>query len=372
MADYRCMGVNEVLNASGTLTRLGGSLMDPEVLEAMRQAAGSFVDMNELLQKSGEYLAALLGVGGVLVVNGAAAGMMVAISACIAGRDQARIRSLPDFGNSVEEIIVFKSHRNLYDQALRQTGARLREIGLSDFAFEWDLRSAFNEHTRAVVYYAEFEEAPGSLPLDMVIRIAKEFRVPVIVDAAAELPPVENLWKYYLAGAGLVLFSGGKDLHGPQAAALLIGDRELIETCRLNACPNYSIGRPCKAGKEEIVGMVTAVERYLKQDFAARYRNWESQVATFQTAMAKVEGTNARRVFPGTDYIRPSVIPRVYFELPKTCSLTMDQFEQALLKHNPAVVLAKEKQTFIFNPHVLPLGQEALVAECVVELLTKK
>lgn len=372
MADYQSIGVKPFINASGTLTRIGGSRMAPEVLEAMRRAAGAYVDFNELLQKSGEYLAGLLGVGGALVVNGASAAMMVTLSACMAGTDNYLMRRLPISDGLKNEVIVFKSHRNLYDQAIRQSGAQMREIGLSDFTFEWDLRSAFTDRTCAVVYYAEFENDPGSLPLATVIRIAKEFQVPVIVDAAAELPPVENLWSYYRAGANMVLFSGGKDLRGPQSAGLIVGDREWIEICRRNACPNYSIGRPCKAAKEEIMGLVTAIELYLKEDPAQRLRFWEEQAALVLEALKPFPGLNARRVFPGTDYIRPSVVPRVYFELPVESGWNADRFEQALLAGEPGVILAREGQTMIFNPHMIQPGETPRVAARLVELLRLK
>lgn len=369
MADYRKLNVTEIINASGTLTILGGSLIRPEVLEAMTKAAGSFVSINELLEKSSAYLAQRLGVGGVLIVNGAAAGMMTAISACMAGTDIASIRRLPFSGDLKNEVIVFKSHRNLYDQALRQTGAVIREIGLSDFTFEWDLRSAFTDKTCAVVYYAEFEEKPGSLPLAKVIEIAKEFAVPVIVDAAAELPPVENLWNYYKAGADLVLFSGGKDLRGPQSAGLIVGSKEMIDLCRFNGFPNYGIARPCKAAKEEIVGMVTAVELYLEEDQTARFQGWQEQTRRFLAALKPFSTLNPRQVYPGTDYIRPSCIPRVYFELPTGGVEEAQQFQADLMKGDPGLALAREGRTLIFNPHVLKPGEEVVAAEKVLALL---
>ncbi len=369
MIDYRSLNVTEIINASGTLTVLGGSLMAPEVLEAMAKAAGSFVGLNQLLEKSGAYLAERLGVGGALIVNGAAAGMITAISACMAGDDIARIRNLPVADDLKNEAIVFKSHRNLYDQALRQTGVRIREIGLSDFSFEWDLRSAFTEKTCAVVYYAEFADQPGSIPLSKVIQIAKEFETPVIVDAAAELPPVENLWNYYRAGADLVLFSGGKDLRGPQSAGLMVGSEKMITLCRLNGFPNYGIARPCKAAKEEIMGMVTAIDLYLQEDHVGRFRLWEKQAATFLEALKPISEINPRQVFPGTDYIRPAVIPRVYFELPTSSAAEAEKFQLALMNGDPGVAIAREGRRLIFNPHMLKPGEEVLVAEKVNALL---
>lgn len=372
MADYRGLNVTEIINASGTLTILGGSLMRPEVIEAMAKAAGSFVSLYQLLEKSGDYLAERLGVGGVLIVNGAAAGMMTAISACMANNDIASIRKLPVNDHLKNEVIVFRSHRNLYDQALRQTGAKIREIGLSDFSFEWDLRSAFTEKTCAVVYYAEFAEQPGSLPLSKVIQIAKEFGTPVIVDAAAELPPIENLWNFYKAGADLVLFSGGKDLRGPQSAGLMIGSKEMIALCRLNGFPNYGISRPCKVAKEEIMGMVTAVDLYLQEDHAGRFRCWERQVAAFLDALKPFSVINPRKVSPGTDYIRPSIIPRVYFELPDSGVAEAEKFQSTLLTDgDPGVAIARQGKTLIFNPHMLKPGEEALVAEKVIVLLNQ-
>jgi len=371
MADYKSVNVKKMINAAGTLTKFGGSLMPPEVLTAMSQAASAYVDLNELLIKTGAYLAGLLGVGGALIVNGAAAGMVTALAACMAGDDLYQIRHLPLVDLPRNEVIVLKSHRNLYDQAIRQSGVKIREIGLSDFSFEWDLRSAFSEKTCAVVYYAGFADKPGSLPLDKVISAAQEFGTPVIVDAAAELPPVENLWTYYQAGADLVIFSGGKDLRGPQASGLIVGSKKMIDLCRLNGFPSYGIGRPCKVAKEEIMGLVTAIELYLKEDQAKRHQIWEKQTDNFRTILQAIPSLNARRVFPGVDYIRPSLIPRVYFETPPQSGWTAEALEEALFQGEPGILLAREGSTLIFNPHMLQPGLEQTVGERIVAIFKK-
>jgi uncharacterized pyridoxal phosphate-dependent enzyme len=371
MVEYKSLGIKKMLNASGTKTIFGGSIMRPEVLETMKKAAESFINFDDLLLKSGEYIASLLGVDGALVVNGASAAMVVAISACMAGNNTYKIRNLPVTTKLKNEVIVLKSHRNLFDQAIRQTGAQIVEAGLTDFSFDFDLRSLFTDKTCAVVYYASFSEMTGSLPLEEVVAIARESNVPVIVDAAAELPPKENLWKFYKTGADLVIFSGGKDLRGPQASGLIVGDKDMVELCRFNANPNYGIGRPCKAGKEEVMGLVEAIRLYLQEDFDDRYRVWENQVAYVLSALEKIPKLKARRVFPGEDYLRPSIIPRVYFELPDDSDGTIDDFLNTLKKDDPGVLLASQGRVIIFNPHVLGRGEEKIIADRIIRILNQ-
>jgi L-seryl-tRNA(Ser) seleniumtransferase len=366
---YSKLGIKKLINAEGTLTSLGGSVMDPAVLEAMAEASKYFVDLNELLQKSGEYVANLLDVEAAYITCGAAAGLTLSTAACITGDDPAKIRQLPDLQGLKNEVLIQKSHRNGYDHAVRQVGVTIVEFGLIKETYPWEMKAAINERTAAVVHFLEFEHH-RNLPLSDVISIAKEKKIPVIVDAAAELPPVEYLSSFFHMGADFTVFSGGKDIGGPQSSGLIVGGRDLIRACALNANPNYSIGRPMKVGKEEIAGLVTALERYLRQDFAAEEKIWEDMVAFIIEALADIPGLDARRVSPAEPGVQPNWIPRVYLDWDeKIIPLSRGEVKSRLLRGQPRIVVGTTSSGLFVNPHTLKLGQEKIIAQRLREVL---
>ncbi|UCD82873.1 MAG: aminotransferase class V-fold PLP-dependent enzyme [Desulfobacterales bacterium] len=367
---YRTLGIRELINAEGTITRLGGCVMDPAVVKAMAEAARSFVDLNQLLAKAGQHVAGLLGVQAAYITSGAAAGLTLSTAACITGTDPAKIRQLPDL-RAIEksEVLIQKSHRNGYDHAVRQTGVKIVEFGLIKETYPWELRAAISEKTAAIVHFLEFENH-RNLALPEVIAIAKEKEIPVIVDAAAELPPVQNLSRFYHMGADFTVFSGGKDIGGPQSSGLIVGRRDLIACCALNANPNYSIGRTMKAGKEEIAGLVTALELYLQQDFAAEEQLWEDMVAFMVEALADVPGVHARRVAPSEPGVQPNWIPRMYLDWDKkVIPLDREEVKSRLLQADPAVAVGKTSSGLFVNPQTLVSGQEKIVAQRLREVL---
>lgn len=366
---YDRLGVSKLINAHGTLTRLGGSRIAPEVTAAMAQAARHFVDLNELLVKSGEHVAKLIGVEAAYITSGAAAGLVLSTAACVAGDDPARIHRLPDTAGMPNRVAVHRNHRNGYDHAVRQVGVELVEFGWIKETFPWQLEAALDERTVAVVYFVEFA-GRGSLPLEAVVEIAHRQGVPVIVDAAAEIPPVGNLHHFNDLGADLVVFSGGKDIKGPQSSGLILGRRDLIAACALNSNPNYSIGRPMKAGKEEIVGLVTALERYLAQDREAEDGRWEGQVATWVETLGALPGVNARRVCPVPPGVQPATIPRAYVAWDVTAvGLTIEEAVRKLRQGDPAVAVGSTAEALVLNPQMLAIGEEKVVAERIVALL---
>lgn len=277
---YERLGVRRVINAKGTYTHLSGSRMLPQAIEAMAEAARAFVDINELEQAAGRRLAELTGAEAALVTGGCAAALTQTAAACMAGTDAERIKQLPDTTGMRNEIIIQKAHRNPYDQAFRIAGAKLVEVESRDQFLE-----AINDRTCAITHIVAYEPG-GAVKIDDALQIARHREIPVLVDAAAELPPAENLTKFVHLGADAVMFSGGKGLRGPQASGLLLGKKWLIEAAAMNACPNHSVGRPMKAGKEEIVGLVRAVELYVARDHEADWRRWEKQVAHVAEALA--------------------------------------------------------------------------------------
>jgi L-seryl-tRNA(Ser) seleniumtransferase len=368
---YTRLGVRPLINARGTLTRLGGSRMAPEVTAAMAGVARHFVDLDELLAKSGAHVAALTGAEAAYISAGAAAGLTLATAACIAGSDPALIQRLPDTRGLRNRVAIQRNHRNGYDQAVRQAGAELVEFGWIKETAPWQLEAALDEQTVAVAYFAEFA-GPGSLPLETVAEIAHARGVPVIVDAAAEIPPVHNLRRFLDQGGDLAVFSGGKGIGGPQSSGLVLGRRDLIEACARNANPNYSVGRPMKAGKEEVVGLVVALERYLALDHGAEEARWEAMVACWVQALGALAGVRARRVCPVPPGIQPNTIPRAYVEWDAAAlGLTVDQAVAGLRDGEPPVAAGSSEGALVLNPQVLAPGEERMVAERIKELLGK-
>jgi L-seryl-tRNA(Ser) seleniumtransferase len=367
---YERLGVRKLINAEGTVTALGGCRMEPEVTDAMARASRHFVDLHELLIKSGAYVAELIGVEAALITAGAAAGLALATAACIAGDDPATVQRLPDAEGKPTRVAIHRCHRNGYDQAVRQVGAELVEFGWIKETYPWQLEAAIDRRTAAVAYFVEFSER-GSLPLETVIEIAHHHGVPVIVDAAAELPPVHNLWRFTKAGADLTVFSGGKDIRGPQSSGLIVGRKDLIETCTRHACPNYSIGRAMKTGKEEIIGLVVALERYLSQDREAEDAQWEAQVAHLMQRLEMLPGVSARRAFPVGPGRRPGTIPRVYVEWDAaTLDLTVQELVDKLYAGDPPIAVGRLDGVLVLNPQTLDWGEEQIVADRIVELLS--
>jgi L-seryl-tRNA(Ser) seleniumtransferase len=360
---YDKLAIKKLINAEGTLTTLGGSLMEPVVLEAMFEASKHFVDLNEMLEKSGEYVANLLGVEAGYITSGATAGLTLSTAACITGTDPAKIKQLPDLHGLKNEVLIQKSHRNGFDHAVRHAGATLVEFGLIKETYPWELRTAVSDRTAAIVYFVEFEN-DRNLPLSEVISIAKEMGVPLIVDAAAELPPVANLSRFFHMGADLTVFSGGKDICGPQSSGLIVGRRDLIDACALNANPHYSIGRAMKVGKEEIAGLVAALELYLMQDFAAEEKMWEDMVADIVRTLSGIPGLEARRVAPSEPGIQPNWIARVCLDWEKDkIPLSCSEVKALLRQGKPGIAVGTTSKGLFVNPQTLKPGQEKIVAE---------
>jgi L-seryl-tRNA(Ser) seleniumtransferase len=360
---YDKLGIKKLINAEGTLTRMGGSVMDPAVMEEMIEASKYFVDLNELLKKAGDYVANLLGVEASYITSGAAAGLTLSTAACVTGTNPAKIRQLPVMQGLKNEVLIQKSHRNGYDHAVRQAGVTLVEFGLIKETYPWELKAAVSDRTAAIVHFLEFEN-DRNLSLSEVIAIAKEMGVPLIVDAAAELPPVENLSRFFQMGADLTVFSGGKDIGGPQSSGLVVGRRDLIDACALNANPNYSIGRAMKVGKEEIAGLIAALERYIRQDFAAEEKLWEDMVATIVSTLADIPGLDARRVAPAEPGVQPNWIPRVYLDWEKeTIPLSSSEVKSLLRQGEPGIAVGSTSTGLFVNPQTLKPGQEKITAK---------
>jgi L-seryl-tRNA(Ser) seleniumtransferase len=369
MSIYDQLGVRPVINATATLTRLGGSIMPPEVIEAMQDAARCFVDLDELQMKIGERLAELTHNESAYVSSGAAAGIVLAVAACITGQDRAIMDRLPHTEECAKnEVIVFKSHRNGYDHAVRMVGVKLIEIGDAQHTEPAELVAALNEKTAAFVWFQGAMSGRADFPLAEVIAHCGARGVPVIVDAAAQLPPVENLWCFTQMGAACAIFSGGKDLRGPQSSGLVVGRKWLIDAIRPNGNPNASIGRPMKVGNEEMAGLLAAVQRYLALDHVARRARDERVVTDWCGALNVLPGVCAQRSFPN-EAAQP--LPRCEVLLDESARFTRDALVQALRDGTPSitVALSSDQRGIFLNPMTLTDEEAKAVEARLVELL---
>ncbi|MBR0670260.1 aminotransferase class V-fold PLP-dependent enzyme [Neoroseomonas soli] len=311
---YVRLGVRRIINAYGTNTRLSGGLMAPDVLAAMAEASRACVEMHDLQAAASRAIATATGAEAGIVTGGAAAALLLGAAACMARLDPAAMNRLPDSAGLPNEFVVVRSQRNMYDRALRAAGGHVVEVGIPDRfsgpgvrdASAGEVAEAITDRTAAVFHLAG-ENAEPSLP--DVVRVAHARGVPVLVDAAAQLPPAANLRRFIAEGADLVCFSGGKALGGPQASGILAGRRDLVASAlvqmldldlpeaqfvapaefaalnQLRFLPHHGIGRAAKAGKEEIVGLIVALLRFAAEDPAARTARWTARLEALRAAV---------------------------------------------------------------------------------------
>jgi L-seryl-tRNA(Ser) seleniumtransferase len=391
MSIYHRFGVRARINAAGLLTRLGGSLMPTEVLDAMTEAGGSFVDMAELQAAASAVIARHTGAEAGLVTSGAAAGLTLGAAACLAGLDAARMDRLPETDDIPNEVLMCRTHRTGYDHAIRAAGARIREVGFNDRATGagvrdvevWELEAAITPRTVAIAYMA----TPGSQPpLADVAAMAHRHRLPVLVDAAAQLPPAENMRRFVANGADLVVFSGGKAIRGPQGTGILCGRRDLIgsaalqqldldvrpETwrppeaylCRdaLRGIPHHGIGRGFKVSKEEIVGLLVALERFVTLDHAAEQARQEALLAAIRDSLTDAPHIRARLLSAAETGRDPLLEVRVD---ETTLGLSAFALSLTLQQGEPPVHLGERRATegiLIINPVGLREGEAEIVA----------
>lgn len=364
MGIYASLGIRPVINAEATLTRLGGSLMSERVLQAMAEAAHNFVDMPELQQHVGERIAELTNNEAAFVCTGAATGLFLTTLACMVGNDPDAVARWPHIEKN--EIIVHNNHiqKVPYVLAVRQTGAQLVGIEGSEGALE----DAFSERTAAVLYMAGEHLRENTLDLQRVVELSHAQGIPVVVDAAAQLPPAENLWRFTRdEGADLVIFSGGKGLRGPQASGLILGRKDLIEACRTHGAPNQQLGRPMKVGKEEMVGLLTALEEYLAKDHAAILARMEEIVAMWISEFGAIPGVSALRAFPN-EAGQPT--PRVQLTFDKTvCGLNGTEVRDRLWEGDPRIAVASAGENGVFiTPELLSEEEVVVLTEQVKAL----
>ena len=370
---YQRLGVPTFINAYGTLTTLGGTLMEPEVLAAMNEAAGQFVAIHDLQKRVGERLAELTGAEAGFVTAGASCAVCLATCAVTVGGDVAKIRRLPDLTGSKTEIVMQKAHTgagNPYDQNWRMIGTRIVAAETAE-----EIRAAIGPRTAALGMVLSHNSEGHKVELAEMIAIAHKAGLPLILDAAAEIPPASNLKKFVAMGADLVAFSGGKNLRGPQCSGLLLGRKDLVAAAYANSAPNNHFARIAKVGKEEIVGLLTAVERALARDEAGERRRQAAQLARVAAGMRGVP-TVKTEMITNLDY---SHSPRLSIQWDEAkLGMTAGQVNDRLRAGTPSIVAADMTK---FRPSwpglgifagCLREGEEKVIVERVRAILAGK
>jgi len=356
---YEELGVTTVINAQGTMTMLGGSLIRPEVEVVMAQASKHFVSIPELEEAAGRRIAEMLKLPdgySALVTSGAAAAMQSGLAGILTGDHEAHIKQLPDLTGMKSEVIIQKSHRNPFDHQLRGTGAKLVEIETRD-----ELRAAVSERT-AMMHFTNFANETGQIKVDEWAKLAKEYKLPCFNDAAADTPPISHLWDYTNMGYDLVAFSGGKAIRGPQCAGLLIGRKDLVRYALLNNSPHEdTLGRGQKVGKEEILGMIKALELYLNEDFDALSKEWQDRLDLISREITRIPGVS-------TSFFIPDIanhVPHMRITWDARIPLTPKQVAQSLRNSRPSIVVGggEGKPGLSMNSFMLQPGEDQIVAE---------
>jgi L-seryl-tRNA(Ser) seleniumtransferase len=361
---FRELGVRSFINAAGTYTAMTASLMPPEVMDAMAYASKQYVMLDELHDKVGERIAALVRCEGAMVTSGAASALTLGTAAVLTGTDRRKIADLPNLTGMKTDVIVQKAHRFGYEHAVRNCGVRLVEIETREEA-----ERAIGDRTAMMLFYNN-NNGEGRIRDTEFVEIGKKHGVPTLNDAAADVPPVENLWKYTEMGFDLVAFSGGKGIRGPQSAGLLLGRKDLIAAARLNAAPNgNAIGRGMKVNKEEMIGMLVALELYLAKDHAAERRTFNARAETIRAAAAAVPGVDAAVFVPEVANHVPHV--RISWDASANGLSAADAVNR-LRAGEPSIATRSENDSLVVGVWMMQPGEEKIVARRLREVLEKR
>jgi uncharacterized pyridoxal phosphate-dependent enzyme len=362
---YEELGVPTVINCEGTMTVLGGSILRPELEAVMAMAGRHFVSIPDLEVAAGKRIAEMLKLPAgysALVTSGAAAAIQSGLAGILTGSNEQFIKQIPDLTGMKSEVIIQKSHRNPFDHQLRSTGVKLVEIETRE-----QLHSAVNDRT-AMMHFSNFANAQGQIKVDEWAKLAKQYNVPCMNDAAADTPPVSHLWDYTNLGYDLVTFSGGKAMRGPQCAGLLVGRKDLVAYALLNNSPHEdTLGRSQKVGKEEIIGMVKALEIYLNEDHDALAKKWQGRLEGISKELTKIPGVS-------TSFFTPDIanhVPHMQIAWDSKISVTPQQISKLLRNSKPAIVIGggEGRPGLVMCSFMLQPGEDKIVAEQLSRIL---
>jgi len=357
------LGVRPFINAAGTYTDMTASLMPPEVMHAINYASEHYVMLNELHDAVGARIAALLQCEAAMVTAGAASAMTLGTAGVLTGTDRQKTLLVPNLVNMKSEVIIQKSHRFGYDHAVRNCGVRMVEVETVQ-----ELERAVTWHTAMMLFYNN-NNSEGQIRDEEFVRLGKKHGIPTFNDAAADVPPVENLWKYTKMGFDLVTFSGGKGLRGPQSAGVLLGRKDLIEAARLNAAPNGdTIGRGMKVNKEEMLGMLAALELYVKKDHEAERREFDSRAAAIWKSVTAVPGVEAEIFVPEVANHVPHV--RITWD-PARVGIDPEEVVRLLRDGQPSIRVRPGRE-IIVGVWMMRPGEDQIVARRLREALERR
>ena len=358
---FKELGVRTFINAAGTYTFMTGCLMRPEVIEAYNYATKEYVLLDDLQDKVGERIASLLQCEAATISAGAFSAMTLGLAGVLSGMDQKKVEQIPDLTGMKNEVIVQKSHKIGYDHALRNCGVELIHVETRK-----ELEKAINEKT-AMMWFFNGNNFVGEIQDEEFVEIAQKHGIPSFNDCAADVPPVENLWKYTKMGFDLVCFSGGKGLRGPQSAGLLLGKKKYIDAARLHAPPRgNNVGRGMKVNKEEILGMLATVEAYLANDHEKEWALWEDMIQTMHDAAASVPGVIAEIHVPKVANHVPSL--RISMD-PDKIEMTPVELREKLREGHPSIETVGGRDSVGITPWMMQPGQERIVASRIKEIL---
>src|SRR6202047_1925727 len=360
---YKELGVITVINGQGTMTVLGGSLMRPEVEAVMALAGRHFVSIPDLEIAAGKRIAEMLKLPAdyaVIVTSGAAAAMQSGLAGILTGNNPQFIEQLPDLTGMKSEVLVQKSHRNPFDHQLRSTGVKLVVVESTD-----DVKRAIGAQT-AMMHFSNFANDEGQIKVEERLKLAHDHQIPAFIDAAADTPPVSHLWDYANMGYDLICFSGGKAIRGPQCARLLIGKKDLVGNALLNNSPHEdTLGRSQKVGKEEIVGMVKALECYLNEDHEALNTEWQRRLDLIVAKVKSVPGVTTE--FPALSIANH--VPHLHITWDQhQIAITPKDASASLKKSDPSIVLSASDQGLSMNSFMLQPGEDRIIADQLAQL----
>ncbi len=362
---YGMLGIKRIINAAGTITTLGGSLMPPDVVAAWTAASKSFINLIELQDRIGDRIAELLDVEAALVTTGAAGGILVGTAAAVTWKDHSLIAKLPLPPDMGVEVIRQKSHHECYDHQAMACGVKLVDVETLD-----DLERAISGRTTMMLSY-NVQEAESTIPRADWIKAAHRHSVPTLIDSAADTPPLSALTDFTRAGYDMVVFSGGKGIRGPQDAGLLLGRKDLITAAKLNTAPRCNnIGRSMKVSKEDMVAMWAAVERFVKLDHAAEEREWNRRIDAIEKTLVDIPTARVERITPPLANRVPHAL--IHWDESRL-GITPDKMKSDLAAGNPSIATARVHGTgnegFLVSVFMLQPGEEQIVANRIRDIL---
>lgn len=359
---FKELGVRPFINAAGTYTAMTASLMLPEVMDAINYASKHYVMLDELHDRVGERIATLVRAEAAMVTCGAASALTLGTAGVLTGTDRQKIGEVPNLASMKSEVIIQKAHRFGYDRALRNCGVRFVEVETRE-----DLERAVNDQTAMMLFYNN-NNKEGRIQDQEFAELGRKHNIPTMNDAAADVPPLENLWKYTAMGFDLVAFSGGKGLRGPQSAGLLLGKKPLIAAARMNASPNgNAIGRGMKVNKEEILGMLAAVEHFVATDHTKEGLEYDRRAEEIRRSAAAVRGVKAEIFVPEV----ANHVPHVRVTWDATKPLNAAAVVKAMQDGEPSIAIRSEGESLVVGVWMMRPGEEKIVARRLRQELEK-